>query len=116
MTSIATDARPAIIGVFLLTLVTWLECQPVRETSRAALLQMAPPVIVPMTIEPRAPLRVPGDILEPGAHPDARAWPIGMVIRPAATRDDIQAELAAVPSPLDIVLSVLLGPWLAPAS
>lgn len=115
MTSIATEARPAIIGAFLLTLALWLECDPSRSSLCAALEPIPPP---PFLALPSTPGHVysPGGILRPDWHPDARDWPVGMVIRPQATHDRIQVELASAVTPLDMLLSALLGPWFAPAS
>ena len=114
MTSLATEARPAIIGAFLLTLVMWLECDP-QSPLGAALEPIPPAPILALSSAPGA-MYAPGGIIRPEAHPDAREWPLGMVIRPPATPDRIQVELVTAMTPLDILLSALLGPWFAPAS
>ncbi len=115
MTSLATEARPAIIGAFLLTLVMWLECDPSRFPVATALEPIPPPPFLALPSTP-GPVYSPGGILRPEDHPDARDWPVGMVIRPQATHDRIQVELASAVTPLDMLLSALLGPWFAPAS
>jgi hypothetical protein len=115
MASLATESRPAIIGAFLLTLVMWLECHPSRIPINAALVPVAAPAIMELALE-LGPLHDVSGLITPAPHPDARAWPRGMVIHPPATHDRIQAELTVAPTPLDILLSALLGPWLALAS
>lgn len=112
MASIATEARPAIAGALLFALAVWLECQPCRGVPRAAFL--ATPPVTTSWIAPAPPLSWFADVVEPGEHPDAREWPLGMVIRPAPSLDNMRIGVAA--GPLDILLSALLGPWLAPTS
>src|SRR4051812_5536503 len=107
MASIATDARPAIVGAFLLTLVItpWHHGGTTRVVVPLDHVKQ-PPVIVAMELDAGpgllgelASLFVPApsaDILEPTAPPDAQPWPRGMVIRPPAFSDPMQTTAPTV--------------------
>jgi hypothetical protein len=127
MANIAFEARPALVGVFLATLVLAPWQHPPRvEVVRVSLDEVKrPPVIVPMELgagpAPRGVFGVLADalfpaqpgVIEPPAHPDAQPWPRGMVITPPAFPDRMAIDL---PSALDKMLSALLVPWHSIAS
>ncbi len=119
MASIATDARPAIVAAFLLTLTVtpWGHGGPTRVIVPLDVVKQRP-VIVAMELDAGPGLlgeveswllpAPSADIIEPADHPDAQAWPRGMVIRPPAFPD--QMSITA-PTVLDRLLSALLGHW-----
>ena len=134
MASIAADraavvGRVAFVGGFLLSLVVWLQCEPppARWTVVSLDSVKRPPVIVPMELYAEAP--GPGilrrlldallpdvqdpSVIVPPAHPDAQAWPRGMVIHPPPFPDRMAIDL---PGALDRALSALLAPWRSNAS
>ena len=122
--TIAIEARPALVGVFVATvaLAPW-QHGPRVEHVRVSLEDVTrPPVVVPLGAGPsKGPIsalvdalapRHP-DVVDPGPHPDAQPWPRGMVIHPPPFHDPIAIDM---PTALDKVLSGLLAPWTAIAS
>jgi len=117
---IASESRPAIVGVFLATLVLapW-QHRPGFEVVRVPLDDVVrPPVVVAMELGApyKGPLRTlvdmvaPAhpDVVDPGPHLDAQPWPRGMVIAPPPHPDQIAID---IPSALDKMLSGLVAPW-----
>jgi hypothetical protein len=115
MAGIATEARPALVGALIVTLALWLARDPSSSAAvRAAFAPTQPRVIVPLTIEP-LPRPADADVGMPVAHPDARPWPLGMVIGTPAIDEPIQLR-QSTPSLVDRVLQALVGPWLRSSS
>ena len=117
MPNLAFEIRPSIVGALALTLglAIGLRCAPRSECSKRAvpMIRMQKPVIVAMELAPPKAPSLPGDVLTPPAHPDARPWPHGMVIMPPPTHDAIQVRL---PGPLEKLVSAVLAAVLPQAS
>lgn len=126
MASLASEGRSAFISAFFVTFLVTLALVPWQSSPRYVRASLEavrrPPVIVPMELyrEPEPPglLRrlvdalVPdadAGVISPPAHPDAAAWPRGMVIDPPPFPDRMAVD---IPTVLDRALSALLGPWL----
>jgi len=113
------EARPALVAVFILAVFALV---PWQHGPRRVIVSLdevkRPPVIVPMELyagpgllAELAELFAPTFdvmVVEPPEHPDAQAWPRGMVIHPPPFPDDMSAS---VPTALDRLLSGLLAPW-----
>jgi hypothetical protein len=135
MASIASEGRAAFMNAFFVTFVLTIALAPWQPAGPERVVVSLdevrrPPVIVPMEPyrEP-APVRTlttdmllqlfggarasSESVIVPPVHPDAKAWPHGMVITPPPFADDMST---GIPSALDNMLSGLLAPWLAIAS
>jgi hypothetical protein len=130
MASLASEGRSAFLGAFFVTFLVTLALVPWQHSPRYVRVSLdevrRPPVIVPMELdreaEPPRLLRRLLDVLVPDTHagviappphPDAAAWPRGMVIHPPPFPDRMAVD---IPTALDRALSALLAPWLASPS
>ena len=115
ITRVAIDARRSILGTLAMTfgalllmagLSVLLQCRPGSTRCGAVSIIELPPAVT----RALPPIQL-GALIVPPDHPDARPWPLGMVIAPPATADAInvapQVDLADV---LAHALAMLLTP------
>ena len=120
--------RPPLVHVLLATIMIapTLVCDPTSKPKRcgtgaeaAAIAQTVAEqgtrTYWPWELVPPAGTAIDPIVIHPGVHPDAQAWPRGMVIKPPETGDRINLAIST-PSALDIVLSALGLPFVDPTT
>jgi len=116
--AIAARVRPALPGAVLLTLIAlipWAEHHESRVVPPAVSVVRIPSlggelVLTPWDVVQLSPQHF--DVLVPPSHPDARDYPLGMVMGRHTPSGDPQIQIW-FDSPFANVLSVFLVPWQA---
>lgn len=109
MASVASfllQVRPTVLGAVALIALAMTPHDHVVPTAKRILQTETATAMLERG--PTLPLIVDLPVIRPAPHPDARAYPLGMVIEPGPIHDPIVLWDG---SPLDTLLSVLVAPF-----